>query len=168
MNKKILLVLISFICYINVYAQENTDSTSNETEVTIDEGKKPVRDPWACNVIIDNQTTNVSTKGSMEFMIHHRFSDFSQGLDNLYGIYGSSNIRLGISYVVANGIMLGFGTEKDNKQQEFTAKVKLLDQNRKGSIPVSVAFFGNTCINTKKKENWGDNYKYIDKLSYFG
>ncbi|MEI7595409.1 MAG: DUF5777 family beta-barrel protein [Bacteroidota bacterium] len=167
MNKKFIIILFSIVCSFNMFAQ-TTDSVADAAAAEKAEGKKAVRDPWACNVIVDNQTTNTNTKGSMEFMIHHRFANFSQGLDNLYGIYGSSNIRLGITYAVTDKIMIGFGSEKDNKQQEFTGKVKFLDQNRAGSVPVSVALFGNACINTNKKETWGDGFKFDDKLSYFG
>ncbi len=167
MIKKILLLFGYVLISVLGYTQETTP-TEETTPAVNDEDKKPVRDPWACNMIIDNQTTLTPSKGSMEFIIHHRFTGFGNGIDDLFGLYGASNIRLGINYAISDKIMIGFGSEKDRKYQEFLAKVKLLEQNRGGSIPISLVLFGNTCINGREKEFWGNNYKYTDRLSYFG
>jgi hypothetical protein len=156
-------IYILFICVINslLISAQNNDSIQKAND------KKPVRDSWSCNVLIDNQTTLSQSKGTLEFTIHHRFTGFGNGRMDLFGLYGSSNIRLGFNYGLTKNIMLGFGTEKDNKYQEFLLKVKLIDQNRRGSIPVSVSFFGNACIDAKETSYWGADYKAIDRLSYF-
>jgi hypothetical protein len=118
-------------------------------------------------MLIDAQTSFVPQKGSVEFVIQHRFSNFENGIKDLYGIYGASNIRMAVSYSIIDRLMVGFGTEKDNKYQEFFTKAKLLEQNVKGSIPVSLTFFGNATISGKEKAVWGNDFKFIDRMSYF-
>jgi hypothetical protein len=54
----------------------------------------------------------------------------------LYGIYAPSNIRLGFNYGITSKLTVGFGTEKNNKMQEFLLKYAILSQNRGGTIPV--------------------------------
>ena len=158
MIRKIYIILICAVISFSAYAQDS---------ITIANNKKPVRDPWSCNLVIDNQTTYAPAKGSLELMIHHRFSGFGNGSKDLYGFYGASNIRLGLNYGLTKKIMIGFGTEKDKKYQEFLIKYALLEQNRGGSIPVSISLYGNTCINERDKSYWGSDYKFIDRLSYF-
>lgn len=129
--------------------------------------QKPVRDPWLSTTFIDNQTTLTPLKNNFEFTIHHRFSPLDGNFDNLFGIYGASNIRLGINYGITNCLMLGFGTEKEHHAQEFLAKYLILEQNRGGSMPFSLAVYANTCISTAKQATFGENYRFIDRLSYF-
>jgi len=127
-----------------------------------------VRSPWATGMIIDNQTTETPTAKSLEFAIHHRFGKI-ENIEDLFGIYSSSNIRLGVSYGITDDIAIGFGTEKDHKMQEFTGKYKILSQTRNGKIPVSVTYFGNIVIDGRDKEMFTDSsgYKFILRLSFF-
>jgi len=60
---------------------------------------KPVRAPFGCPTVIDNQTVFIPTAKTLEFVIEHRF-DKIENISNLFGIYGSSNIRLGVNYSI--------------------------------------------------------------------
>jgi hypothetical protein len=161
MKKLVLFFTFYFLLFTFIDAQDST-KTQNIEDL------KPVREPWACNMLIESQTTLVVDKGIKEFIIHHRFTGFANGIKDLYGFYGASNIRLGLNYGLSKRISIGFGTEKDKKYQEFSVKAKLFDQNRGGSIPVSMTFYGNTCINGRDKEYFATDYKFIDRLSFFG
>ena len=160
--KKILIVYIFSLFSATLFSQNN-DSIAQ----VIADGKKPVEETWGSTMLVDVQTTLVPTKGSIELIIQHRFANFSEGIKNIYGIYGTSNIRMALSYSIINRLMVGFGTEKDNKYQEFFTKAKILEQNRKGSIPISLAFFGNATISGMEKTYWGNDYKFADRMSYF-
>jgi len=126
-----------------------------------------VYDTWACNYHVDMPTTFQMPKGSLEMMIDHRFSTINNGVKDVFGIYGASNIFMALNYGVTDKIMLGFGSEKDNKLQVFSTKIKLLEQNQGGSIPVSLSLVANAGICTKDEELWGANYKFADRMSYF-
>jgi hypothetical protein len=153
----LVLVAILAIKVIPALCQEGTD----------DEGKKPVRDFFACTMIIDDQTVVNPVKGSLELIIHHRFGKIDK-MSDLYGIYAPSNIRMGFTYGLTDKIMIGFGTEKNNKLQEFQLKYSILQQNRSGKMPVSVSFFGNTVIDANSKDKFGANYKFSNRFSYYG
>ena len=156
--KKYIVAILSLLYTITLFAQDSLE---------IAQGKRPVRDPWPCSYIMDNQTSETPKTDVTELNISHRFSAIDQGITDIYGFYGSSNIRLNFSYGVTDKFMMGFGTEKEQKNQEFSAKVKVLEQTRNGKIPVSVSLFGDICYSGIKKEFWGENYQFIDRLSFF-
>jgi len=43
-------------------------------------------------------------------------------IKDLFGIYAASNIRLGLNYSLMDDLMIGFGTTKDQKLQDFRVK----------------------------------------------
>jgi len=129
---------------------------------------KAVINPWGGSLIIDNQTTEISPKSGLDFVIHHRFTSIENGFSDLFGFYSASNIRMGLNYSITNNLMVGFGSEKDNKSQEFLIKYKLLSQSRDGAIPVSVSAYASTVISIRKEEFYGLDYRFSDRMSYFG
>ena len=134
-----------------------------------DSGKLPVRSPWETGILIDNPTVVSPYKGALELNIQHRFGTIKNGITDIYGIYAPSNIRMALNYGVTDRIMVGFGTTKDSKLQDFDLKVALIQQNRSGSVPVSLSFFGNFVVNASSKDNFGpeERYKAIHRFSYF-
>jgi hypothetical protein len=173
--KNIFLILFFPLAFMffttEVAGQEDTTAISNVEDSTVvvqddDEGILPVRNPWTTAILIDHHTTEVPSKGALEFEIHHRFGKIRE-IGDLFGIYAASNIRLGLTYGITENISVGFGTEKNNKMQEFTGKYKIISQTRNGKIPVSVTYFGNIVIDAREKENFGANYEFINRLSFF-
>lgn len=126
----------------------------------------PVYSPWSCSVNIDNQTTETPEKGAKEYLIQHRFGKISE-ISDLYGIYAPSNIRMAFNYAITDKIMVGVGTEKDNKLQDIQWKYNFLQQTESGSMPVSVAYFGNVAIDARDKEVFGADMKFTHRLSFF-
>ncbi len=157
MNKYILILLSVFLCAgINSTAQ-------NDSIVQKD---KAVRSPFESGIIIDNQSVVVPIKNTLEFIIEHRFGKIDN-LGDLFGIYAASNIRLGVNYSLRNNLMIGFGTTKDNKLQDFRLKYVLFEQTRKNTIPVGIAFYGNMAFDGRNKDVFGTNYSFSNRLSYF-
>ena len=157
--KNILLFLVSIFVSTTLFSQ--SDSMEFATAL------KPIRNPWLGTSFIDNQTTETPLKGNFEFVILHRFTSVSNGVSDLYGLYGASNVKLGFNFGITNAIMLGIGTEKDKRMQEVSCKIRLLQQNRGGSLPISVSFFTNACVSTIEKKYLGYDYTFKDRLSYF-
>jgi hypothetical protein len=129
---------------------------------------KPVRFTFATTTLVDNQTTESIYKGGIEFQIHHRFS-LIEDISDLFGIYGSANTRLALSYGITDRLMVGFGTSKDYKLQDFHWKYVILQQTEDNRIPVSLAYYGNMVIDARAEENFGpeESFKPIHRLSYF-
>ena len=170
MNKKIYLIIIAFIFSAALYAQDAETAKKDSIAMAKAEGKKPVDEVWGSTFLIDAQTSFVPAKGKLELIIQHRFSNLSNGVHDLFGLYGASNIRMSLSYSIMDQLMVGFSTEKDNKYQEFFAKAKLMDQTVNNCIPFSLTLVGNATISGHEKKYYGvdSTYKFKDRMSYFG
>jgi hypothetical protein len=132
------------------------------------EESEPVMFTFESGLLIENQTIETPYPGTLEFNIHHRMGMVDNGISDLFGIYGASNIRLGLNYGVTDRIMVGFGTEKDRKLQEFQWKYAILKQTTDNSMPVSLSYYGNWVINAQDKSNFGpaETYRFIHRMSY--
>jgi hypothetical protein len=157
-------VILLILFNLSVFGQGYdlwTTAFGNESE------KKPARRMYASGYIIDGQTDVIPTAKTLEFVIQHRFGPVDNGISDLWGIYGASNIRLGANYSIVDWVQVGFGTTKNYKLQDFTLKVNILKQTRNNEIPVSIAYFGDLAINAQDESYFGKNYQFTDRLSYF-
>lgn len=127
---------------------------------------KPVRPMFGCPTLIDNQTVYIPTAKTLEVVIEHRF-DKIENISNLFGIYGSSNIRLGVNYSILNNLSVGFGTTKFRKLQDFRIKYNILEQRRDNSMPIALTAYGNMAIDARNESYFGKNYKFSNRMSYF-
>jgi len=156
MNKK-MLILASLMAVIitttPLFGQEEED--------------KPIRPPFETTLLIDNQTTVNPYKGAMALEIQHRFSEISS-ISDIFGIYGTANTRMALSYGITDKLMLGIGTTRSYKLQDLEWKYSILTQTRSGKIPVSVSYAGNFVVDARNAEVFGDEelYKGIHRLSY--
>jgi Membrane bound beta barrel domain (DUF5777) len=125
---------------------------------------KPVKSTFESTWIIDNQSVMVPSKGTMQMDIMHRFGTVNNGYDDFYGIYAPSNIRIGMSYVPIEKLIVGFGFTKVHLTWDLTAKYALVKQMTSGGWPVSVTYFGNVAVDTRPEENFVNG---TDRLSYF-
>ena len=128
--------------------------------------KKPVKNTFESNWILENQTVMVSVKGTLEFDIQHRFGIVNNGYSDFYGLFAPANIRMGFEYVPVKNLQVGFGLCKDRLQLDLNGKYAILKQ-AKGVMPVSVTYFGNIVIDTRSKTNFvssGDRFSYFDQL----
>ncbi|HVU93578.1 MAG TPA: DUF5777 family beta-barrel protein [Puia sp.] len=127
---------------LNLSASGQDDSASGAKKKEAPVRKKPEKNTFQSNWIIDNQTVMVPVKGTFEADIQHRFGTVQNGYKDLWGIYGASNIRLGFSYVPINNLQLGFGLSKASMLWDGSAKYAIIRQT-KGLYPVSVTYYGN-------------------------
>ena len=96
----------------------------------------------------------VPVKGTLEVDIQHRFGTVENGPSDLWGFFGSANIRLGVNYAPINNLSVGFGATRNggNMLLDGSAKYALLKQT-KGKYPVSVTYYGNIGYTTKADPN---------------
>ncbi len=128
---------------------------------------RPVREPFSGSLLADQQTILTPYKGGLELIIHHRFGTMENGLQNLAGIYAPSNIRLGLHYGITDKLMIGWGTEKNNKLQELEVKYNIFNQTRSGSKPVALAYYFNAALDSRDAVQFGENYAFTNRFSYF-
>ncbi len=112
---------------------------------------KPERPAFESLTLIDNPTNVLFNKNTLEVMMQHRFGTINGGTNDLAGIYGNANIRIGLSYAIHDRLTIGFGTTKLKTYQDFNWKVGILNQTRSGKIPVNVSYYGNYVIDARSK-----------------
>jgi hypothetical protein len=145
-----------------IFAQDEQTPAEETTD-------KPVRNTFTTNMLIDNQTTTQPFKGNINFEIYHRFSNFSNGIKDLYGVFGAANTRLGLEYGITDNLSVGVGTTKNYQLQDINWKLSILKQTESGAVPVSISYFGNMVIDARDKSVFGplDKYTVYHRLSYF-
>ncbi|MHA7109761.1 DUF5777 family beta-barrel protein [Sunxiuqinia elliptica] len=160
MKNIILFILLGLFVSTNLFAQ---DEATEEKEKD-----KPVRFAWESGVLIDQQTSHIPTVKTLKMVIQHKFGPVENGHSDLWGIYApAGNIRLGLNYVVANNVEIGWGISKRKMYNDFNAKWTILEQTRKNQIPVFVTLYGNAAIEGSPEEDFGTEYQFSDRLSYF-
>lgn len=157
-NMKYLIAIMTITLPIFSAIAQDTDT------LAVEKKDKPEREAFQATWLIDNPTSELNTKGTLEFDINHRFGTFTEGNKDLLGIWGPSNIRLGLAYSFSDRLTIGFGTTKNNRLQDFSLKLGLLRQTRSGRIPVSITLYGNTAIDAREKSYFP---KASNRFSYF-
>jgi hypothetical protein len=150
-----ILLIISVLFSVSAMAQEAKEED------------KPVRFAWNGEMLIDNQSPLMQNAKTLQFNIHHRFGTFENGISDLYGIYAPSNIRIGLNYGVTDWLLVGFGTEKNNKMQELMWKVKLLKQTQSWRVPFDITYVGNAVIDGREEDIFGTDYSFMNRFSFF-
>ncbi|MBN1819338.1 MAG: hypothetical protein JW833_01400 [Prolixibacteraceae bacterium] len=151
--KKFLLIIISIVLVTGVFAQEENT---------------PVSEPFSSGILIDQQTTYIPDVKTLEFVIDHKFGSMTDGISNLWGIYSSANVRLGLNYVIKKNFQVGAGITRNKKYTDLSAKWTILQQTTNNKIPVAVALYTNMAIDGRNESVFGTSGAEIfDRFSYF-
>lgn len=156
--KRIAILIISFLLV-------SMAGFSQEEQKKVD---KPVAEPFFGGYIIDAQTTMIQPEKTLGFVIQHKFGTIENGSEDIWGIYSSANVRLGLDYVVYKNVQVGWGLTRTDLTHDFNVKWTILEQTRKNTIPVAVGLYGNIGLSQKDKEDFGAEYVFTDRMSYFG
>jgi len=141
------------------------DSTTAQAPVT--KKRSFVKNTFEGNFLIDDQTVMVPIKGTLEFDIQHRFGTVNNGFTDLFGIFSGANMRLGFTYAPIKNLQVGFGASNDRMQVDVNAKYALLRQTKDRSMPVSITYFGNIVMDTRKRDATTLFVTTADRLSFF-
>jgi hypothetical protein len=164
--KKYILSIIVLLVGLNLAFSQETTTGEKEKDV-------PVVAPFESGLLIDNQTCVIPTAKTLEFVIQHRFGTVDKGIENIYGIYSSANIRLGLNYSILNNLQIGYGLTRNKMYSDFQVKWNVLQQTRKNTIPVAVTLWGDMAIDGRANtvfEGVGEDsaYSFSNRISYFG
>ncbi len=157
---KILFFAFLIMPFIAFSQEENKDVKKEK----VAKKDKPQRPAFEGAYLIDNATDVVYNKGTMAIDFGHRFGVINTDKNDMLGIWGASNIRLGISYSFTDWLSVGFGTTKFDRLQDLNAKVAILRQTRSGSMPISLSYYGNVAISAEPEENFSE---FAHRMSYF-
>lgn len=155
---------IGYKLFLLVIIYLGTISLSMAQEDQEKKPDKPARPAFESSWWFDGQTGRVYNKKTLEFVIQHRFGLINSGSGDLFGIYGPSNIRLGMSYVPFEKLSVGFGYTKNKKIFDLNAKYAIIRQTRSNSIPISLTYYVNMGIEAQDEDNYLNG---TDRLNYF-
>lgn len=173
MKKNILFIILFSLLTTISFAQDAT------TTPAVKEKDYPVNGAFESGYLIDAQTTIVPSKKTLEFVIQHKFGTIDNGSTDIWGLYKSANVRLGLNYVPCKNVQIGAGLNKSFMTTDLNLKWTILEQTRKNTMPVSVALFGNVAIDGRPLANFSNDsvreaysgpvseIKFSDRLSYF-
>jgi len=130
------------------------------------ERKHLVKPAFESGYFIADQTVTIPHAKSLEFVIQHDFGTIQNGFTDLGGLWGSSNIHLGLNYTITNHLLIGIGTTKNQRIQNFQLKYTFARQ-RDGGFPLTIAYYMNFDINCTNKSNFGKDFTATDRFSYF-
>ena len=124
--------------------------------------------PFKNKQLINAQTTVIPD--GFDFTIQHRFGQIA--LDNSFyrdflGFDLPANIRFSLSYKVGNNSYIGVGRTKAGKVVDLEGKYLLSHQTKDNRVPVSVAVFHQTGINTDEYGVIEDNVFFSDSVTPF-
>ena len=129
------------------------------------EEAEPVMPAFETLTLVDAQTTASPYKGQFMLEIQHRFSQIKE-ISDIFGIYGSANTRIGLSYGITDKLMLGFGTTRKNILQDLEWKYAILTQTSK--LPISLSYHGNVVFDARDSKYFGpeEDYRFSYRMSY--
>lgn len=174
MKKTLLFAALLAMVSVDLFAQDET-GTEKEKDY-------PVSATFEHPELIDGVTCMIPDKKTLELVIQHKFGTLENGITDLFGIYGSSNIRLGLNFVPVKNFMIGAGITRSNMMTDLNAKWNVLNQTRKNTIPVSVTLYGVVGIDGRSKDRIIENtapeireawtgpigsYEFSNRLNYF-
>jgi hypothetical protein len=154
--KRSFLISISLFIGICLFAQDEPPKD------------RPVRAPFNSGILIDNQTTLIPTVKTLEYQIQHKFGQIDNGFSDLFGLYApGANIRMALNYVPFKNFQVGYGLSRVRMYSDFSVKYTILEQTRQNTIPVAVGVFANFAIDGRNKDDFGNNYAFTNRFSYF-
>jgi hypothetical protein len=125
-----------------VFAQED----SVYVEEAYVEDTNTITETFHSTRVINGHSIETLRQGVLEFRVEHRFGDMGGddgGIQTLYGLDNSADIRIAFEYGVTDNLMIGFGRSKGTGAPyrsllDGFAKYKVIHQKKNGS-PISIA-----------------------------
>ncbi|HEX8658021.1 MAG TPA: DUF5777 family beta-barrel protein [Hymenobacter sp.] len=98
--------------------------------------------------IINSQSVETPGKGTLAFLIQHRFGTINSGAYNFFGL-DQAVLRLSFEYGLSNRLAVGVGRSSQEKTFDGFLKYKALQQTTGARpMPVSVTLFASSAITT--------------------
>lgn len=116
---------------------EQTDQQPTETD------EKAAAFPFAGWRLLNLPTTRVLDKGSSLFLISHRFNPtINQGYDELFGLDGSSIIKLTFGYAFTDDLLVTLGRSNASDNVELSTHYQVAQQWGERQWPLGVSVHG--------------------------
>jgi hypothetical protein len=114
--------------------------------------------------ICNMQSTKLPAKGEWYVLISHRFGDFTNGLDNFFGLDEAAT-KIGGIYGATKWLSLGVSRHRNDKIYELAAKYKMANQMVDG-FPVTIVGYHTMDINSALEKAAFPELKFSNRLAY--
>jgi opacity protein-like surface antigen len=116
--------------------------------------------------IINGQSVETKSKGSLEFLFSHRFGSINTGAYTLWGL-DDAYVRLGFEYGLTDRLGIAIGRSSTDKTYDSYIRYKVARQSKGArNFPFTITAIGTTNVKTSPNDN--DLLKFEDRLSYVG
>jgi len=144
--KQLFLFLAILFLAQTIFSQEENWEDSTEF---IDDDSNVISETFASTRIINGHSIETLNKGVLEFRVEHRFGDIggeAGGIQTLYGLDNSSDIRIAFEYGISDKLMIGIGRSKGTGAPyksliDGFIKYRVLEQTKE-KIPLSLSMIG--------------------------
>ncbi|MFD2721984.1 DUF5777 family beta-barrel protein [Hymenobacter monticola] len=120
--------------------KQTTDSTQQETVAATFKGTH----------IINAQSVETPGRGTLAFLIQHRFGTLNSGAYEFFGL-DNAELRLSFEYGLSDRLAVGVGRSSQEKTFDGFLKYRALRQSTGAhAMPVSVTLFASSAITTLK------------------
>lgn len=100
--------------------------------------------------VINSQSMEMLSAGTMDFRILHRFGEISQGGYEMFGL-DQATMRLGFDFGITPNLMAGFGRSTNKKEVDGFVKYRILWQSTgRRNIPLSLVWVSGMTMNGLK------------------
>lgn len=130
------LVLIQAVVSQDDLLSELDSKATNDNEFTIG--------TFSGTRVVNGHSTETKYRGSLEFIITHRFGTLNSGGYNLWGL-DESSIPLGLEYGVTDRLGVGVGRSSFDKTFDYYVKYKTLQQSKR--MPITMTALGTASYN---------------------
>jgi hypothetical protein len=142
--KYYIILLLFFVCYSPVLAQEDLLSLLGEEAPTVDYATASFK----TNRVINLHSLESTAGGVLDFKIGHRFGFLSGGVSELFGL-DEALIRIGLDYGITDRLTIGGGRSSYEKTYDGFLKYKLLRQSTGAKkVPLTLAVVASSAVKT--------------------
>ncbi len=143
-------IFLFLICLGSSFFLIAQDELLDQVSASLEEGTTYANGTFKGTRLINGQSVETRDKGSMVFIISHRFSNVDGGAYEFFGLDGAQ-IRLGLDYAITDDLYIGLARNSLGKTIDGFVKYRLLRQSKGDRImPVSLTYFGSTAYQTLK------------------
>ncbi|CAA0174758.1 conserved exported hypothetical protein [Tenacibaculum maritimum] len=165
MKIKLICLIGFFSSFIN--AQDLTEILEQEE---VKNTKEDVYATFKGTRILNGHSIENRKKGTLDFIISHKFGRVNEGFDQFFGL-DQSNIRFAFEYAISNDVTLGVGRSSFEKTYDGFIKYKIVKQSKgMNSFPASISIFASTALKTIKdydpenKPSFGEKFTHTTQL----
>ena len=142
------------------------DDLLGQLEKTVDPPKREVvAATFKGTHIINAQSVENPGKGTLAFLIQHRFGTLNSGAYEFFGL-DQAVLRLSFEYGLTNRLAVGVGRSSEEKTFDGFLKYRALRQTTgPRPVPVSITLFASSAIATQKFAPFSDRTTY-SRMAY--